>query len=321
MSRAFKIGTRGSKLALAQAGTVVEALELSAPGASFELEVVRTQGDRSADAPQARSFGVGVFVREIERALVEHRVDVAVHSMKDLPTDVTAGTLIAAVPERADARDVLVTRDGLTFDQLPSGARIGTSSPRRRSELLRARGDLALVPVRGNLDTRLRKLDEGEGGMSAIVVAAAGLARLGLLVGLMDAGAEGSTAEFLPLERFPSPAGQGALAVQVCEDDDEARDIVGRIDHLASHAACDAERAFIRSLGAGCRTPVGAYATVAGDAVKLLGAVYSADGAECIEGEESGTIAEAERVGARLAEMLVAKGAGELLAAAREDTP
>ena len=314
MSRAFKIGTRGSRLALAQAGTVVEALERAEPGASFDLVVIKTQGDRSADAPGARPFGVGVFVREIERALVEHRVDIAVHSMKDLPTDPTAGTLIAAVPERADARDVLVTRDGLAFDQLPRGARVGTSSARRRAELLRARADLDLAPVRGNLDTRLRKLDQGAGGMSAIVVAAAGLARLGLLGELEKE----RNVEFLPLERFPSAAGQGALAVQVREDDAEARDVVGRIDHLASHAACEAERAFIRTLGAGCRTPVGAYAAVAGDAVKLLGAVYSGDGAECVGGEDSGPAAEAAGVGARLAERLVAKGAGELLAAARE---
>lgn len=311
MKRRFRIGTRGSELALAQARTVVKALERAAPGAAFELAVIRTEGDRSGAAGTAFGPGVGVFVREIERALVERRVDIAVHSLKDVPTDLEAGTVIAAVPERADARDALISRDGATLDSLSPGGRVGTSSARRRAELLRTRGDLEPVPIRGNVDTRLRKLERGEDGIGAIIVAAAGLERTGRA---------GRATEILPPSSFVPAAGQGALAVEVRADDTEANDVAGRIDHNESRAACEAERAFIRALGAGCRTPVGAHADVEAGALRLTGAVYSNDGAREIRGEESGPASEAARVGTRLAERLGREGAYDLVSASREQS-
>ncbi len=309
MSRILRIGTRGSKLALAQTRAVMGALGKANPDMGFEVVVINTQGDRSGAAGTPFGAGVGVFVREIERALVEGEIDVAVHSLKDVPTDLAPGTVIAAVPERADPGDVLISREGLVLDRLAPGSRVGTSSARRRAQFLRARPDLEAAPIRGNVDTRLRKLAEGENGLSAIVLAAAGLARLGL----------GDRAtEHLPVERFVPSAGQGAIAVQARADDAEAGRIVGRTNHDESRAASEAERSFIAALGAGCRTPVGAYATVDNGGLRLTGAVYSADGTSEIRGDESGPAAEARSIGALLAERLGREGACELVATARE---
>ena len=309
MSRVFRVGTRGSRLALAQTRAVVSALEKANPGTDFEVAVIKTQGDRSGAAGTPFGAGVGVFVREIERALVEGEIDLAVHSLKDVPTDLAQRTAIAAVPERADPRDVLVSRDGLKLADLAPQSRVGTSSARRLAQLLRARPDLEAVPIRGNVDTRLRKVAEGENGLSAVVLAAAGLVRLELI---------DRATEHLPVDRFPPPAGQGAIAVQVRADDADACEIVGRVDHAESRAACEAERSFIAALGAGCRTPVGAYATVEGGTVKLTGAVYSADGDDEIRGDESGPVAEARETGTRLAERLGQRGAYDLVGAARK---
>ncbi len=337
MSRILRIGTRGSKLALAQTRAVVSALERANPGTGFDVVVIKTQGDRSGAAGTPFGAGVGVFVREIERALVEGRVDVAVHSLKDVPTDLAPGTSIAAMPKRADARDVLVSRGGLCLADLPMGGKVGTSSARRRAQILMIRPDLEAVPIRGNVDTRLRKVTQGENGLSAIVLAAAGLARLGWKMGTRrydsangdidtDAqeGAEPHNGhvpifpEYLPVDRFPPCAGQGAVAVQARADDAEANGLAAKVDHPPTRAACETERAFIAALGAGCRTPVGAYATVDGDTLKITGAVYSEDGADCICGEGSGPMADAETIGAGLAESLGAKGAYDLVARTRE---
>lgn len=309
MSRVLRIGTRGSRLALVQARMAVDALERANPDAGFELVIIRTEGDRSGAAGAAFGPGVGVFVREIERALIERRVDIAVHSLKDVPTDLAPGAVIAAVPERADPRDCLISREGFPLDDLPPGGRVGTSSARRRAQILRARPDLEAVSIRGNVDTRLRKLEEGRDGLSAIVLAAAGLARLWLI--------ERAT-EILAVDRCPPSAGQGAVAIQVRADDAEACEIARRIEHGESRAACEAERSFIAALGAGCRTPVGAYATVDNGTVKLTGAVYSQDGADEIRGNESCPVAQARAIGARLAGHLGREGAYDLVATTRE---
>ncbi|MHC4249494.1 MAG: hydroxymethylbilane synthase [Planctomycetota bacterium] len=307
-ARVLKLGTRGSALALAQARWVAAALE-GATGVAPELVIIKTEGDRSAEREAPLGSRVGVFVREIEKALLSERVDIAVHSMKDVPTSLAEGTVIAACPEREDARDCVVLRTGNALSDLAPGSRIGTSSARRRAQLLRARPDVEPVPIRGNVDTRLRKVAEAYDGIEGVALAMAGLARL-------DLGDRAS--EALDLERFPTAAGQGALAVQARADDEEAIAAASALDHAPTRAACEAERAFMRSLGAGCRTPVAAHAEVRDGMVGLVGAVYSPDGSREVRGEAQGDAAEAAAVGEKLAAELASRGAGELLELSRE---
>ncbi len=306
--RVLRIGTRGSALALAQARWVAAALEAATDRAP-ELVIVKTEGDRSAEREAPLGSRVGVFVREIEKALLDERVDIAVHSMKDVPTALAEGTVIAAVPEREDARDCVVLREGGALSGLGPGSRIGTSSARRRAQLLSARPDVEPVPIRGNVDTRLRKVAEAFDGIEGIVLAMAGLARLGL---------GDRVTEVLDLERFPTAAGQGALAVQTRAGDDEAVAAARALDHAPTHAACDAERAFMHALGAGCRTPVAAHAEARDGMIALVGAVYSPDGSREVRGEAEGDAADAAKVGERLAAELASRGAGELLELSRE---
>lgn len=246
--RTFTVGTRGSRLALAQTTLVVDALRAAHPDARFELREITTQGDRSTQ-PLSEIGGQGVFTKAIEDALLAGEIDMAVHSMKDLPPRLTEGLSIAAVPERGDPRDALVTKDGRKLADLPPGARIGTGSARRAVQLKGLRPDVECPDIRGNVDTRIRKVDAGE--YDAIVVAMAGLQRLGV--------ADRASQIFTIEEMVPSP-GQGALAVQVRAKDLDARGITGEIDHRESRAATRFERAFLEALGAGCATPAGAHA-------------------------------------------------------------
>ncbi len=246
--RTFTVGTRGSRLALAQTTLVVDALKAAHPTAQFELREITTQGDRSTQ-PLSEIGGQGVFTKAIEDALLAGEINIAVHSMKDLPPRLTPGLMIAAVPERGDPRDALVTKDGRSLAELHPGARIGTGSARRAVQLKAMRADVECVEIRGNVDTRIRKVDDGE--YDAIVVAMAGLERLGV--------AARASQIFSVEEMVPSP-GQGALAVQVRADDLDARGIAGDIDHRESRAATKFERAFLEELGAGCATPAGAHA-------------------------------------------------------------
>jgi len=308
MSRTIQIGTRGSELALAQARLAAGMLESAYPAALFELVTIRTRGDRSPGPGNATRVGVGDFVREIESALLDGRVDLAVHSLKDVPTECAPGTIIAAVPERAAPHDVLVSREGLTLAALPPGSRVGTMSARRRAQLLRARPDLEPVPIRGNVDTRLRKLDSGQDGLAGIIIAAAGLDRLGR---------SDRVTEALPASAFLPAAGQGALAVQARADDEEALELAGRIDDRRTRLACEAERLVISMLGCGCRTPVGVYGRTAGDMLELAGAVLSVGGEEEIRGEVSGPSADAESLAGDLAEGLLERGAKGLIDGAR----
>ena len=262
MDRTFVVGTRGSRLALAQTGLVVDALRAAHPGALFEVQEITTQGDRDTK-PLSEIGGQGVFTKAIEEALLRNEIDIAIHSMKDLPPRLTDGLVIAAVPKRGDARDVLVTKDGRTLADLPAGARIGTGSARRAVQLKalcdrvrRLQGkplDLASldVEIRGNVDTRIRKVDEGQ--YDAIVLAMAGLVRLGL---------EGRAAQVFSVEEMVPSPGQGALAVQVRANDAEAIALVRSVDHNETHAAITVERAYLEALGADCSMAVGAYATV-----------------------------------------------------------
>jgi hydroxymethylbilane synthase len=295
------VGTRGSALALRQTEHVVSALRRSWPDIDVTIETIRTTADRLPDQEFERLPGIGFFVKELEVALLEGRIDLAVHSMKDLPADVVDGLRIAAVPEREDPRDVLVSRDGSGLHGLARGARVGTSSPRRAAFLRAARSDLTVLPIRGNVETRLRKLDTGE--IEAVCLASAGLRRIGL--------AE-RVSEILPIDVMLPAAGQGALGVQA-RDGDEAAALAATLDHPASRAAVDAERAMLHRLQGGCRLPVGAHASVDGSTLTLRGAAAAPDGSAVLAGSRSGPAEVGAQLGADLAAELLARGAGAIL--------
>ncbi|HSW41512.1 MAG TPA: hydroxymethylbilane synthase, partial [Patescibacteria group bacterium] len=258
----LRLGTRGSALALAQSGLIAD--DLRALGASVELVVIRTAGD---ERPPNAAWGEGAFVMALEEALLEGRIDVAVHSAKDVPTAQDPRLVIAAYPPREDPRDALVCREaGLTLATIPAGALIGTDSPRRAAFIRARRPDLRTRPLHGNVDTRLRKLADGEA--DALVLAVAGLKRLGL---------DGRISETLEVEVAPPAPGQGSLAVEVRADDPVARPLTARLDDPATRAAVEAERAFLRASGGGCRAPLGALATVAGGTLTIRGAVAADD--------------------------------------------
>lgn len=303
------IGTRGSQLALWQANHVAERLRAALAGLSVRLETIKTTGDRILDVPLAAIGGKSLFVKEIEEALLEARVDLAVHSMKDVPADLPPGLTIAAVTLREDPSDVLISRTGARLKDLPPGARVGTSSLRRQAQLLHYRPDLAVVGLRGNLDTRIRKLT-GE-GLDAIVVAAAGVKRLGW----MD-----RISEFLSPDVCLPAIGQGALGIEMRESRVESREpsmatIVEVLDHPETHTAVRAERAFLRRLGGGCQVPFAAHAEIAEGHLFLRGLVATPDGRHLLRGERRGTANEGEAVGIALAEDLLARGATEILQA------
>ncbi len=296
------VGTRGSRLAHRQTEGVVAALQERCPDCRFELHVIRTTGDRRRDDPLAAIGGEGVFTKELESALLARRIDIAVHSLKDLPTTVSEGLAIAAVTRRDDSRDALVTRGKMRLAELPPGARVGTGSPRRSVQLRLLRPDLEVVAIRGNVDTRLAKVEAGEA--EAVVVAAAALARLGWL--------ERAT-EILPTDVMLPAPGQGALAVEMRSDDAGAREVALSIDDRDSRLATAAERAFLRGLGGGCRVPIAALAVVEGDELRLRGLVADAEGRRVLRAELTGSASDAEAMGIRLAEELLSQGAAALL--------
>ena len=272
-------GTRGSRLALAQTAWVVERLRLAHPGLTVRTEVIRTKGDVFTDAPLPSIGGKGLFTGEIEAALLAGTIDLAVHSLKDLPTDLPDGLAIGAVPEREDARDVLISRSGAGLDALPPGARVGTGSLRRAAQLRARRPDLCIVDVRGNVDTRLRKLGQEDARLDALVLAAAGLNRLGLA---------GRVTEYLDLDVMLPAVGQGALAVEVRAADARVLAAVAVLEDHATRIAVEAERAFLRALGGGCQTPAAAFATLEGVTLRLRGMVANPDGSGLRRGEISG---------------------------------
>ncbi len=297
----MKLGTRGSPLALAQADAV--AARFRALGAEVEIVPMRTEGDRLLEARLAAIGGKGLFVREIEEALLAGAIDGAVHSLKDLPAELPAGLALGAFLEREDPRDVLVTRTGARFEELPAGAVIGTSSPRRRALALALRPDLAVEPIRGNVDTRLRKLERG--GWDAVILAAAGLSRLGL-----------APAHARPLdpEVWVPAVGQGILGIEVREPDSRMRALVDRLDHGATRVCALAERAYLGRLGASCNTPMAAHAVLDGPRLRMIAFVASEDGRKVLRGGDSGAPDEAELIGLRLAESLLARGAAAVAA-------
>lgn len=305
------MGTRGSALARAQSGAYAATLT-AATGIPVEVVIVRTEGDRLSTegrAPQG-SDETGVFTRALDDALRRGECDFAVHSLKDLPTTPEPGLVLAAVPRRADTRDAFVVASrhaGVdSVDGLPQGARVATSSPRRIAQLLRRRPDLVAVAMAGNVDTRLRKLEEG--AADALLLACAGLDRLSL---------GDRITRRLGADELMGAPGQGALAVVCREDDDRARRAVGALDDASARATAAAERAFLNALRGGCRAPVAASADVVDGTLRLRGLVLSPDGKEALEGERSGPASDPDAVGRSLAEDLLALGASRLVAAAR----
>jgi hydroxymethylbilane synthase len=298
----LRLGTRGSPLALRQAGLVAEALGKQSPGLEVRLIPIKTSGDKLLDSPLAQAGGKGLFVKEIEEALLESRIDLAVHSMKDLPAELPPGLRVGAVMLREDPCDALIARNGLRFAELPAGARIGTSSLRRQVQFLHHRPDLQIVPLRGNVETRLKKLETLD--LDAVVLAVAGLIRLGL---------QHRITERLHPELSLPAIGQGALAIEIREDDPRVAPIVGSIDHRETRLATAAERAFLRRLGGSCVTPVAAFGQIEGDSLVLTGMVASLDGKRMVKEVLRGEASTPDAVGRALAEALLAAGAGEIL--------
>jgi hydroxymethylbilane synthase len=304
----LRLGTRGSALARTQSQAVADAIT-AATGTPVELVPIVTEGDRSS-AAIAQLGGTGVFVAAIRRALLEGSVDLAVHSYKDLPTAPEPGLIIAAVPVREDPRDALVARDGLTLGELPPGSRIGTGAPRRVAQLRALGLGLDIVPIRGNVDTRLGRVSSGE--LDAVVLARAGLARLGRL--------EEITETLDPLQVLPAPA-QGALAVECRTSDARTRELLGRLEDAPVRACVVAERSTLAALEAGCSAPVAAYAEVAegdtGPELFLRASVTAIDGSDAVRGSIAGPLPEAAALGRALAAELLDRGAAELMAVSR----
>jgi hydroxymethylbilane synthase len=304
MSRPLVIGSRGSKLALWQAEQARERLEALNPQVEVRIEIIKTTGDVKSD-PLSVIGGKGVFTKELEDALLDGRIDIAVHSLKDLPTILPDGLSIAAICEREDARDALVLRAGSEGDSLmnlQNGAVVGTSSQRRLAQLKALRGDVVVRDLRGNVDTRIRKLDEGQ--YDAVILACAGLVRLGLQERIS---ARISIEEMLPA------VGQGAIAIETKSDNEFAVESASRLDHHETRLACLAERAFLRGLGGGCQFPIAAHAVLNGGLLKLDGLVAKPDGSEILRGASSGSIDDPETLGSELANQLISRGARALL--------
>ena len=303
MSRQLVIGSRGSKLALWQAEHARHRLA----GFDVRIEVIKTTGDVKRD-PLSVIGGKGVFTKELEDALLDHRIDIAVHSLKDLPTILPHGLSISAICEREDVRDALVVGshtdfDSVALDKLPRGTIVGTSSTRRLAQLRCWRGDeLVIKDLRGNVDTRIRKLDEGQ--YDAIILAAAGLVRLDL---------QDRISLRIPISHMLPAVGQGAIAIETRDDDDFAIEATRRLDHRETRLACLAERAFLRGLGGGCQLPIAAHARFEGELLKLEGLVASPDGTKRLHDSVSGPPDAAEEIGSSLASTLIERGASTLL--------
>lgn len=302
----IRIGTRGSALARWQAEHVAKRLRSLKGAPSVELELIQTQGDRIQDVALSRLPGKAFFTKELEQAILDGRVDLAVHSMKDVETVIPDGLEIGAVLKREDARDVLLARDGLRLDTLPQGAVVGTSSLRRSAFLRRWRPDLRVSDLRGNVPTRIDKLDAGD--YDAIVVAAAGIHRLGL---------EDRVSDYFTPDILLPAVSQGAIGVQLRSGDGRIGEYVRSLEHPATRAAVTAERALLRAVEGGCQIPVGAHATVDGDMLRLEAAICSLDGRDSVAGETEATVAHPNTVGETLARQLLGRGGDAILAGIR----
>lgn len=304
MTRPLVIGSRGSKLALWQADQARERLRTLNPQTEIHIEVIKTTGDVKKD-PLSVIGGKGVFTKELEDALLDKRIDIAVHSLKDLPTILPGDLTIGAICEREDARDALVLRSGVEADSilnLPQGAVVGTSSQRRLAQLKALRPDVVVNDLRGNVDTRIRKLDDGQ--YDAVILACAGLVRLGL--------ADRISAS-IPVNEMLPAVGQGAIGIEIRSDNEFAAEAVGRLDHRETRVACLAERAFLRALGGGCQLPIAGHATIDRDQLTIEGLVAKPDGSQILRDRSIGPVDHAEAIGAALAAQLIERGANNLI--------
>ncbi len=298
----IKIGTRGSPLALWQAEWVKAQLLAKHPGLTVELEIIHTQGDKILDVALAKVGGKGLFVKEIENALLDNSVDIAVHSMKDVPTALPDGLFIAAICEREDPRDAFVARKVKSFTELPQGATVGTSSLRRQTQILHRRPDLKIVSLRGNVGTRLKKMEEKE--MDAVILAAAGLIRMKQ---------ESFITEYMSVSDSLPAVAQGAVGVEARIGDKRVLDLIRFLDHAKTRVAVETERAFLTHLEGGCQVPIAGHATVNGDTVTMEGLVGALNGSVIHRKKQAGRVGEHTEMGIALAEELLRGGAGEIL--------
>jgi hydroxymethylbilane synthase len=301
----IRIGTRGSELALWQAHHVKAMLETRFPEQSIEVVIIKTTGDKILDVPLAKIGDKGLFIKELENALLNEHIDLAVHSFKDVPTNIPDGLAITAVLERVDPRDVFISHSkkiNQAFLTLPAHAMIATGSLRRKCQLLNARSDLQIVDIRGNLNTRLRKLDES--AWDGMILAKAGVTRLGWTQRIT---------EIIPLEIMLPAVGQGALALEARNDDKQIKELLLAFHHLPSALAVNAERSLLRRLEGGCQIPIGAYAAVEGAELRLDAVIGSLDGKRIVKGRRNGAHANGERIGIDLAEELLKRGGKEIL--------
>lgn len=302
LSRTLRIGTRGSRLALWQAEHVKSLIQSKFPNLNIQITVIRTTGDKNLDSPLSLIGGKGVFVKEIEEALLSDTVHIAVHSMKDLPAILAEGLTIGAVAERHDPRDAFISEGNIGFRDLPHGAKIGTGSLRRQAQILALRPDLQIVPIRGNIDTRLKKLKSE--GLDAILLALAGLERIGF---------GDRITELFPTDVIVPAPGQGIIAIECRTVDTEVREILSQINHTATSITASAERAFLESLGGGCQAPAGCNASIKEDEIHILGLIASPDGKEVIRERVVGKLEDAESMGHELARKLLDTGGKEIL--------
>lgn len=303
------IGSRSSKLALVQANFVRDKLKAFYPAVGFEIKTIKTVGDKILDVVLSKIGDKGLFTKEIETALLKREIDLAVHSMKDLPTELPEGLKIAAVTVRVDACDVLVSLAGYTIDTLPKGSRVGTSSLRRRAQLLHIRKDLNILDLRGNLDTRVKKLEQGL--YDAVILACAGIERLGLKLKL----------SLIPVEEILPMAGQGALGIEIHKDARNTNKLIKVLDDKDSHLAIDAERALLAGLEGGCQVPIGVYAKVENNQLSIKAGVFSLDGKIAVRDEITGAKVDARALGRKLAKkILTKKQARQILDEVKKDT-
>jgi hydroxymethylbilane synthase len=303
----LRIGSRGSQLALWQASYISRLLQEQ--GHTTSIEVIKTTGDKITDVALARVGTKGMFTKEIEEAMAKSEIDLAVHSLKDLPTELSPEFAIAAIPQREDHRDAFFSSNYSDVRELPAGARVGTSSLRRQAQLHGLRSDLNIIPLRGNVDTRLRKLEAGE--FDAIILASAGVTRLGLA---------GKVRHYLEPDEMCPAAGQGALAIEARADDHKTITVLKFLDHPPTRTAVECERAALNALGGGCQVPIGAYAEVAADCLLLRAVVASPDGKKIIRERRSGS--DPQRLGSEVGQELLARGAQQILDAVYgQETP
>ncbi|HEN20661.1 MAG TPA: hydroxymethylbilane synthase [Desulfobacteraceae bacterium] len=298
----FKIGTRGSRLALAQSRWVKEKIEGMYPELNVEIKVFKTTGDKILDSPLSKIGGKGLFVKEIEDALLRNEINVAVHSMKDVPVEIPGRLMFSSYPEREDPRDALISKGDLGLDQLPAGSRIGTSSLRRASQLLHLRSDLEIVSLRGNVETRIEKMASGH--VQAVILAAAGLKRLGLSARIT---------QFVSTDLLLPAIGQGALGLEVRRNDEWAINILDFLNHDETKVTVTAERAVLRKLEGGCQVPLAAFARLDGERLYLQAMVAEIDGTRVIKDEITGKKDQAEELGVALAGRLLKSGADKIL--------